>query len=525
YRPDGGVDHFGPASERIAEPLPQASPGGETVTAPGSEVPEEPGGGLAELPIVPQEGEAFGRALARALDRGASLLRTGDEPPTAGEPSTATGSPFDRLMAGLTEESLPASAPLFGEDGPVRVHDLKNAGIPLTTVQDTQAVLQGGALPVASLTRVQRFRLAMEDPLAGHETRAEMLAAVDSAARALGVRLVLGEIPQPPEAPALPDPALHNASTATGTDAGRLTAYVERPEFQDANEDPESVPDGYGWPLQYADGTRAPLFDGVPTRLQIHQGGLDDCQLITLIGAVAARYPQVIAGRVRETGDGNYQVSLNEAEYVEEGDLYRPTGRLITLTVTPDLPVFADDPGTPAFARGGGTAWAPIMEKAFAGIDQTWSAERWQRWIDGWTAMGGDDEAVPQGYVRLHQGNLQEEGAEMLTQLTGLPSSFLEIPGFYEPSGPDADQRLLDGFRTLLAANKPIVVGTQSPEEGGDQLLAAGLLEGHYYDVVLVDDQGFIHLYNPWNRLHPPPLTAQGFRSAFSGFYITWLES
>ncbi|WP_433190357.1 hypothetical protein [Actinoallomurus sp. CA-150999] len=101
-----------------------------------------------------------------------------------------------------------------------------------------------------------------------------------------------------------------------------------------------------------------------------------------------------------------------------------------------------------------------------------------------------------------------------------------EIPGFFEPPGPDADRRLLDGFRTLLGENRPIVVGTRSPEEeGSDQLLAAGLLEGHYYDVVLVDDEGFIHLHNPWNRLHPPPLTAQGFRSAFSGFSITWLGS
>ncbi|GAB3976051.1 hypothetical protein GCM10029978_061800 [Actinoallomurus acanthiterrae] len=526
YRPDGGVDHYGPAPERIAEPLPKASPGGEAVDAPGSEVPEEPGGDLAELPVVPQEGEAFGRALARALDRGASLLRTGDETSTPGGPSAAMGSPFDRLMAGLTEESLPASAPLFGADGHVRVQDLENAGASLTAAQHTQAVLQDGALPVASLTRVQRFRLAMEDPLADHETRAGLLAVVDSAARTLGVRLALAETPQPPGPPALPDPVFHNASTVTGTGAGRLTAVVERPEFQDVNEDPESVPDGYGRPLQYADGTRVPLFDGQPTRLQAYQGGLDDCQLVTLIGAVAARYPGVIGGRVRETQDGNYQVSLNEAEYVEEDDLYRPTGRLITLTVTPDLPVFADDPGTPAFARGAGTAWAPILEKAFAGIDQTWSAERWQRWIDGWTAMGGDEEAVPRGYVRLHQGNLQEEGAEMLTQLTGLRSSFLEIPGFFEPPGPEADQRLIDGFRTLLGENKPIVVGTRSPEEeGGDQLLAAGLLEGHYYDVVLVDDEGFIHLYNPWNRLHPPPLTAQGFRSAFSGFYITWLGS
>lgn len=64
--------------------------------------------------------------------------------------------------------------------------------------------------------------------------------------------------------------------------------------------------------------------------------------------------------------------------------------------------VIVDDPGT---------AWGSIMEKALAGVDQTWTDERAQ------------DSKVPghgtSGYDRLDHGTNPWGRAELMTQLTG----------------------------------------------------------------------------------------------------------
>jgi hypothetical protein len=47
---------------------------------------------------------------------------------------------------------------------------------------------------------------------------------------------------------------------------GELSGTVDRPDFQDQQVSPERRPDRYGTPLERADGTRTPLFDGEPRR-------------------------------------------------------------------------------------------------------------------------------------------------------------------------------------------------------------------------------------------------------------------
>lgn len=115
-----------------------------------------------------------------------------------------------------------------------------------------------------------------------------------------------------------------------------LAGTVDRPDFQDPKGDPLLTPDRYGAPLERADGTRTPLFKGEPTREQTQQGTLGDCGIISTLGAVAGHSPEAIRDCVRETDDGNYEVSLHEAEYSPSKQCYVPTGRPITLTVTPN---------------------------------------------------------------------------------------------------------------------------------------------------------------------------------------------
>ncbi|TDC82573.1 C2 family cysteine protease [Actinomadura sp. 7K507] len=300
-----------------------------------------------------------------------------------------------------------------------------------------------------------------------------------------------------------------------------LADIVDRPDFQDPGEDPADVPDRYGTPLERSDGTRTPLFDGEPTREQTKQGDLGDCGVIASLGALAAHFPEVIRDCVRETDNGNYQVRLHEAKYSMSNRRYEPTGRPITLTVTSDLPVYDQQPNHPAFANSTstGAAWAPVLEKALAGVDQTWDGERRKKQTRIWNARGNPGDA-PTGYVRLNQGSDAGDRAELLTQLSGRPATVVQFPTGYDHRGRSADRQLREEITDRLAGNKPVLVGTRKLNVG-ETALPKKLSDGHVYEVTKVDDQGKLHLRNPWNRKHPEPMSIQEFKAGVRPRYTT----
>ncbi|MEU8125338.1 hypothetical protein AB0C21_42070 [Spirillospora sp. NPDC049024] len=300
-----------------------------------------------------------------------------------------------------------------------------------------------------------------------------------------------------------------------------LKGTVDRPDFQDPREEPEYIPDRYGTPLDRADGTRVPLFNGEPAREQAKQGILGDCGIIATLGAVAEKYPEAIRNCVRETEDGNYEVRFNEAKYSKSAQRYESTGQSITLTVTPEVPIKDDRPHMPAFAAitAAGTAWAPVLEKAIAGLDQTWSAERLDRANRIWKAQGKPGDA-PTGYVRLNQGSSPEERAELLTGLTGHPAKTVDFPTGYDNKGRSADRRLQDEIVGLLSQGKPVLVGTRELGKG-ESNLPNKLIAKHAYEVTRVDDQGNLYLYNPWHRSHPSPMTIKEFKANIRHRYTT----
>ncbi|MGI5224178.1 C2 family cysteine protease [Actinoallomurus sp. CA-142502] len=301
-----------------------------------------------------------------------------------------------------------------------------------------------------------------------------------------------------------------------------IRGVINRLDYQDPKEDPEAVPDRYGRPLDRADGTRTPLFKGDPTREQVTQGALQDCGIISTLGAVASHRPEAIRNCIRETDDGNYEVRLHETKFSASHLRYEPTGRMITLEITPEIPVFDSQPDRPAFADPGnsGTAWAPILEKSIAGSDRTWSEERRDKWQQRWEVQSGTKEEAPSGYVRLHQGSNHSERAELLTQLTGEPSKVWEFPTGYDSFGRSPDRQVVDEFRSHLAEGKPILVGTRDRRPGEKQL-TNNLVDGHAYEVTDVDNEGRIHLWNPWNKKQPYPLTAAQFRANIRPRYST----
>ena len=297
-------------------------------------------------------------------------------------------------------------------------------------------------------------------------------------------------------------------------------AYVDRPAINDPFDN--RPPDRYADPLTRADGTRIPCFNGPPRREQAAQGWAGDCGLIAALGSVAAHRPGDITGRVRPEQDGTYTVSLSEARRTDCGAA--PTGRGIDLTITGEMPVYDEDPATPACAMTEeGTAWCPVVEKAFAGVDQTWATERRVAWLDGWASLCAQDQAdnvknprsgpAPDGYVRLHQGTTPWERAEILTHLTGQESVVRQFP-----AGPE-EWRINRIIRAQLEDSRPVLVSSRAKAHNQESL-PHDLEPAHVYEVTDVD-KGRIVLRNPWNYKHPEPMETDEFVRNMQLCYVT----
>ncbi|MDT0573121.1 C2 family cysteine protease [Streptomyces sp. DSM 3412] len=289
-----------------------------------------------------------------------------------------------------------------------------------------------------------------------------------------------------------------------------LYATVDRPAFDEKWV--EGIGVGlveYGEPLERPDGDRVPLFDGPPRRDQTEQGSLGDCGVIAALGAVAGHRPDDIANCVRENGDGTYEVTLHQVQS-RSGDgwqHYEATGGKTVLTVTPDLPVPTFTPEEPAYASTGGgeMAWVAVMEKALAGVDQTW---------------GDKNPDAAEGYRRLDFGSDPDNRAEILAQLTGLPAYSKNFPEDHDAQGRSPDRQLLDTLCEKLDNGFPVLIGT-NPDDPKAEPLAKDLIPSHVYEVIAVDDRDEIHLRNPHNVDHPEPLTVEEFRSNVKNRYTT----
>lgn len=314
--------------------------------------------------------------------------------------------------------------------------------------------------------------------------------------------------------------APHPQEGADGERADTPRAVVDRPAFHDPTDD--RPPDRYGDPLSRPDGTRVPCFDGPPRREQTRQGWAGDCGIIATLGAVAAHRPEDITRRIHPQEDGSCQVTLSETR--ESRGVTEPTGREVELTVTPDVPVYDDDPGSPACAKTqDGAAWCAMMEKAFAGVDQTWVPVRRADWAAEWAGLCArdrdDDVAKPRsgppatGYVRLHQGTTPWERAEALTQLTGQPAVVREFP-----AGRD-EWEINRDIRAQLAASKPVLVSSRK-QAHKREVLPHDLKPAHVYEVVGIE-KGKIVLRNPWNENHPQPMETDEFAHNVSRYYST----
>jgi len=314
------------------------------------------------------------------------------------------------------------------------------------------------------------------------------------------------------------EPGARDRIDAEWGDAPR--AVVDRPSIRDPLSD--DSPDAYADLLTHPDGTRFSCFDGPPRREQAIQGRLRDCGVIAALGSVANHLPDELTSRVRLESDGTYRVTLSEARRTEAGAV--PTGRDVELSVTSDVPVRNAAPDVPVGAAAAdGAAWSPVLEKALAGVDQTWTLQRRVAWQGDWVGICADASAdsaagpirdpAPTGYSRLNQGTDAWDRAELLTQLTGQPAEVRELP-----SGDD-EWKINRIIRTQLEDGKPVLVSSRDQTHVRESL-PHGLQAHHVYEATGVE-KGRIILRNPWNEDHPDPMDTDEFARNIRRCYTT----
>ncbi|MEU5553787.1 toxin glutamine deamidase domain-containing protein [Micromonospora sp. NPDC047793] len=308
--------------------------------------------------------------------------------------------------------------------------------------------------------------------------------------------------------PTPPDTAAAAETAPTEGPAGEIEVTADRvtlPAEKAAGSGPV-----YGVAFDARTGQPAPLFDGPPKRTDVQQGALGDCGMIAVIGSVAGHLPDTVARMFHPNPDGSVDVLLHETD--GPGSAVTPTGRLLRVTVFPHVPVHAASKGRSAYADQSmvGTSWASLLEKAIAAVDRTWTPQRHDQWQRQWSARPDVDaaQAAPLGYARLGSGSSRYVQAELLSQITGLPTRVDQLdptPG----READAEARLA----ALLDAGSPVITGThpaaryESYEHGRPP---HGLYAGHAYEVVSVTD-GEVRLRNPWNDSHPAPMPIRDF--------------
>ncbi|MFE7759908.1 C2 family cysteine protease [Streptomyces sp. NPDC057438] len=410
----------------------------------------------------------------------------------------------------------------LGETGAPETPDTPGAAVPGDAPDPSEAPAASDdtapAPPEAPAPATTESDSAPEPHPVDSEVPAEP-AVVEQPSRTDATQAALSEAPDPFEAEEPDDTAeggfldwAHDVFSHVGKPADvpvPKEATIDRPDFNNVDLPGMGPLIEYGTPLDRPDGTRLPLFDGPPAREQTQQGMLDDCGVIATMGAVAGHRPELISQCVRENDDGTYAVTLHQTKHSFDGDWrhFHPTGAVTHLTVTADLPVEAGFQERPVYATSGGSnvAWPSVLEKAIAGVDQTWDDSR---------------PRPDSGYARLDRGSNPNVRAELLAQLTGDTAYTEDFPTTYDMRGRSPDRQLVDTFREKLAEGRPILVGTNAPKDDPAPL-PHKLFPKHAYEVTKMDDRGLVHLRNPHNRTNPDPMTVSQFKQHFKNRYTT----
>jgi hypothetical protein len=263
-----------------------------------------------------------------------------------------------------------------------------------------------------------------------------------------------------------------NGGSSTATALGNLTASSTQTELQKligkwflGTDLPSTdlTADGETNQAVTYQAVNEPLFasnnNTTPSTSDINQGYLGDCYFLAAIGEIALQDPTTIENMITENSNGTYSVE------------FQINGKADYVTVNDELPEMSNGqdlyPGTTLlFENGNGALWAPLLEKAFAQLDEQSGV------ATGELGVNGD------AYEDIAGGWWQG-----LTEVTG-----------QSVNSYGASASILSTLQTAFASHEDVIMGT-----GGDGPPGSNLVGGHMYMVTGINAAaGTVSLMNPW---------------------------
>jgi len=264
-----------------------------------------------------------------------------------------------------------------------------------------------------------------------------------------------------------------NGGSSTATALGNLTASSTQTQLQELigkwflGTDLPSTNLTAAGQTNYAVTYQAvtePLFttsnDTTPSTSNINQGYLGDCYFLSAIGENALQDPTTIENMITENANGTYSVE------------FQINGKADYVTVNDELPEVPNGtawyPGTNLyFENGNGALWAPLVEKAFAQLDEQSGV------ATGELGANGD------AYEDIAGGWWQG-----LTEVTG-----------QSVNSYSASSSILSTLQTAFSSHEDVIMGTGD----GNAPSGSNLVAGHMFMVTGVNAAaGTVSLLNPW---------------------------
>ncbi|MDO9713022.1 C2 family cysteine protease [Paracraurococcus lichenis] len=207
--------------------------------------------------------------------------------------------------------------------------------------------------------------------------------------------------------------------------------------------------------------------------VDIHQGQIGDCYVLSPLGEEALWNPSAIRNMIHDNGNGTQTVTLFQ-DASGHMPTYRSTAfKAVQVTVSDVFPTYAVNNGaTQDVLNGVKEIWPQVIEKAFA------------------TLAGGYAAIAYGGYPAL-----------TMEVLTGHVAHSTSTVGLTEAS-----------LKSMVAAGNMLTFDT------GSGSMSYGLVAGHCYmfdGVVGTGSTAAVHLLNPWGTYQPADVPVSQLSKAF----------
>lgn len=186
------------------------------------------------------------------------------------------------------------------------------------------------------------------------------------------------------------------------------------------------------------------VFNNGPQYDDINQGSVGDCYFLAAVSSLAQQDPTILEQMITSLGDGTYAVRY----YNGSSEVY--------LRIDGDLPTYSSNNLVYARTSGTNEIWVPLIEKAYAHFryEQNTYASISGGWMD-----------------------------DVYRQVTGMGASFRYTSGTVSA--------LATYLRDNLNAGHAVTLGSYSGA-------SSPVVGSHAYQVVSVDANNYVTVYNPW---------------------------